>query len=162
MAVELHIAALYDFTPAFTRDKNNEVVGKYAIDASMFTSEIGWDMESFKREALKIVYLNVCKTPIPKMDEFYIARLNSILKLRQINKTELHRFEMNCCDETLTDNPLSNPDYCQALSAEDYLSNLPIVHFAGMVTINKAKEEAVLSSIIDELFIALNKYGYTP
>jgi hypothetical protein len=160
MATELHLAPLYNTNPHFTMTKDGEVVGKYAIDASEFTREVGWEVDGFKKEALNIVYSGVCKKSLPKQfNAFERKKLNTMIKQRQ-NKSlnQLHRFELNCCDNTVVNNPLCDTVYCQALNAEDCLPDLPIVHFGEV----EATQEAELSAKIDELFEILQRYGYTP
>ena len=160
MATELNLAPLYNTNPHFTLTKDGEVVGKYAIDASEFTKEVGWEVDQFKDEALKVIYTGVRKRAIPKQfNTFELKKLNAMIKQRQ-NKSlnKLHRFELNCCDNSVVNNPLHDTVYCQALIAKDCLPDLPIVHFGEA----EAMQEAELSAKIDELFEILNRYEYTP
>ncbi len=157
MASELYLAPLYDTNPDFTTAEDGELKGKYSMDASVFTKETGWGQDEFKKEAANIVFTEVRKKSPKMLNAFELKKLNTTIKQRQNRDlNQLHRFELNCNDEALANNPLSDPSYCQLLNASDCLPDLPIVHYGEV----EANLEAELSAKMDELFEILQRYGY--
>lgn len=159
IATELSLAPLYDTNPEFALDPNGEPKGKYAIDASVLTREIGWGQEELKSEVAAAVYSAIHQKPPTKaLNAFELRRLNTTIKQRQNRSfNKLHRLELNCAEQISADNPLHNRDNCQAINAADCLPDLPIVHYGE----TEAEKEAELSAKLDEWFAILNKYGST-
>ncbi|MGB3918846.1 MAG: trypsin-like peptidase domain-containing protein [Thiothrix litoralis] len=163
MASELHLAPLYETNPDFTTAEDGELKGRYSIDASVFTREIGWEQDDFKNEATKIIFKGVNGKDAPNVvNAIELWKLNEKIKQRQNrNLNQLHRFELNRSDDALTGNPLSNLSYCQALNAGDCLPNLPIIHYGEVDMDATLKLELALSAKMEDLFTILQQHGYS-
>jgi hypothetical protein len=157
MATEVSLAPLYDTNPNF-EVVDGEVKGKYAMDASVFTRETGWQVDDFKDEAVKIASLGVQKKDIKSpRNSFELKKLNTTIKQRQNRSlNQLHRFELNFGEDKESSNPFHNQVFCQALNMSNCLPDLPIVHYGEA----EAELEAELSAKIEELFKLLKEFGY--
>lgn len=157
IATEVSLAAQYNTNPIYSSGQD-EISGKYADDASVFTRETGWKEEDFVNEAVKVTALKVLKKEIknPK-NPFERQKLNTTIRQRQ-NKSlnQLHRFELNCGDEENKTNPLHDSGFCRALNAPECLPDLPIVHYGEV----GAMEEADFCAKIEEFIVLLKQYGY--
>lgn len=157
IASEVYLAAQYNTNPIYSSGQD-EISGKYADDASVFTRETGWDEKEFENEAVKVTALKVLKKELKNpSNTFERQKLNTTIRQRQ-NKSlnQLHRFELNCGDEKNKKNPLYDPNYCRALNAPGCLPDLPIVHYGEV----GPTEEADLCAKIEEFILLLKKYGY--
>lgn len=157
IGTEVYLAAHYNTNPIYSSGQD-EISGKYADDASVFTRETGWDVKNFVDEALKVTALKVLKKEIKDpSNRLERRKLNTTIKQRQ-NKSlnQLHRFELNCSDENNKTNPLNDPSYCRAINAPDCLPALPIVHYGEV----GADEEMDLCAKIEEFIVLLASYGY--
>lgn len=163
MASELHIASLYETNPDFTTAEDGELKGRYSIDASVFTREIGWEQDDFKNEVAKIIFKGVNGKDAPKVvNPIELWKLNEKIKQRQNRSlNQLHRFELNRSDDALTGNPLRNMSYCQALNAGDCLPDLPIIHYGEVNMDATLKLELALSAKMEDLFTILQQHGYS-
>lgn len=157
IATEVYVAAQYNTNPIYSSGQD-DIGGKYADDASVFTRETGWGVEDFVNEAIKVNALKVLKKDIKDpANLFERQRLNTTIRQRQ-NKSfnQVHRFELNCSVEENKKNPLYDPIYCRALNAPGCLPDLPIVHYGEV----GSTEEADLCAKIEEFILLLKKYGY--
>jgi hypothetical protein len=157
IATEVYLAAQYNTNPIYSSGQD-EISGKYADDASVFTRETGWDEREFENEAIKVTALKVLKKDIKNPNNpFERQKLNTTIRQRQ-NKSfnQLHRFELNCSDEKNRKNPLYDSIYCRALNAPGCLPDLPIVQYGEV----GSTAEADLCAKIEEFILLLKKYGY--